>query len=121
MIRIPSYLGSKIQSRPVGIEEPTLASIGRSVGRTIGYAVFRFLAVCGFFATRFFAVARGFFPGFFPWSRLAWSRLMRSITGVAFGASVSSYSISFPFIFALMIFIRLARYSSWYFEGSKGS
>src|ERR1043166_5450858 len=31
MIRMPSYLGSKIQSRPGGIDDPTLASIGCSM------------------------------------------------------------------------------------------
>src|ERR1043166_881050 len=31
MIRMPSYLGSKIQSRPGGIDDPTLASIGGSM------------------------------------------------------------------------------------------
>src|SRR4029079_8273437 len=57
-----------------------------------------------------------------PCSRLALSRDMRSSTPLSTGSPSGSSSLIFlPRILALMTFIRLARYSSVYFEGSNGS
>src|SRR6266436_3114614 len=128
MTRMPSYFGSKAQSFPLGTDAPTDASIGRNacappeiesprrVAIPLRYhpaavraqADFRRRVVAASRFLPFFLAGAELFPAFFPWSRLAWRRLMRSITGVAVGSSGSSYSIFFPFILALMIFLRFA-------------
>src|SRR4029079_15824585 len=57
-----------------------------------------------------------------PCARLALSRDMRSSTPLSTGSPSGSSSLIFlPRILALMTFIRLARYSSVYFDGSNGS
>src|SRR5690606_36276641 len=105
--------------RPAGHGRPSAGRGGEGCGaRQHRQADFRLLDDEEALFLGFFVFEALFFGGS---PRLSRSRSIRSMTPVISGSAASFSVTFFPFILAAMIFSRLARYWSVYFEGSNSS